>query len=64
MSGIPQGSILGPILFICFTNDLAEEFESCKMVSYADDTQLIVEAETMQQLKKKLEAAIVNAQKC
>ena len=43
-SGIPQGSILGPILFVVFTNDLAEEFkQDCKVVSYADDTQLIVE---------------------
>ena len=63
MSGIPQGSILGPILFICFTNDLAEIFKSSKMVSYADDTQIIVQAETIPQLKKKLENAIMNAQK-
>ena len=55
MAGIPQGSIIGPILFLCFTNDLAETFKTCKMVAYADDTQLIVEADTLQQLKKKLE---------
>jgi endonuclease/exonuclease/phosphatase (EEP) superfamily protein YafD len=42
VSGIPQGSIIGPLLFICFTNDLADEFKDCKMVAYADDTQLIV----------------------
>ena len=63
MAGIPQGSIIGPILFLCFTNDLAETFKTCKMVAYADDTQLIVEADTLQQLKKKLEEVIIIAQK-
>ena len=50
-SGIPQGSIIGPLLFICFTNDLADEFTDCKMVSYADDTQLIVYAGVCRKLK-------------
>ena len=62
-SGIPQGSIIGPLLFICFTNDLADEFTDCKMVSYADDTQLIVDAENMCQLKEKIENVIKTAQK-
>ena len=62
-SGIPQGSIIGPLLFICFTNDLADEFTDCKMVSYADDTQLIVDAENMSKLKLKIENVIKTAQK-
>jgi hypothetical protein len=62
LSGIPQGSIIGPLLFICFTNDLAEEFEDCKMVAYADDTQLIVDAPNINQLKTKIEKVIKTAQ--
>lgn len=63
VSGIPQGSIIGPLLFVCFTNDLSEEFKDCKMVAYADDTQLIVEAKNLHQLKTKIENAITTAQK-
>ena len=62
-SGIPQGSILGPLLFLCFTNDLAKEFEGkCKIVSYADDTQLIIDAKNINQLKTKIEEVITIAQ--
>ncbi len=38
---VPQGSILGPILFTIFTNDLTETISDCMVVQYANDTQFV-----------------------
>ena len=63
--GVVQGSILGPILFNIFTNDLhCHISEQCKVVSYADDTVILHSAppseEGLVALKNNVEGDLVN----
>ncbi len=39
--GVPQASILGPILVSIYVNDLAENINSCSLIQYADDKQFL-----------------------
>ena len=49
--GAPQGSCLGPLLFLLFTNDLYQNIEHCSAILFADDTTIYKSHRNVRYLK-------------
>ena len=57
--GVPQGSILGPLLFLIYVNDMPMAVK-CNLFLYADDTCLVFQSKNVKDIEKQLNEDFAN----
>lgn len=60
--GVPQGSILGPLFYILYVNDIGRCFKDCKYLLYADDTIIFAIHQNLKIAEKYLQTEFRNFQ--
>ena len=58
--GVPQGSVLGPLLFLIYINDMTNILKYSKPIIFADDTNLIFSSKSFDILQTNLQDDLYN----
>lgn len=61
--GVAQGSVMGPLIFLLYVNDLSRAISDGLLVNFADDTTIIVTSETQELLIEKITSAMQEFEK-